>query len=156
MAAVADHATVRELDAPRLEALVVYNCNPAATAPDQLAVRAGLCRDDVFVVVHDQVMTDTARCADVVLPATAFLEHRDLRRGYGAMRLYDSPAVATPPGQAWSNTRLFGELLRRMELTRPGDPMTDDDSAAYFATRLAPDPVRAAVWKPVISLAVAR
>ncbi|MCA9678018.1 MAG: molybdopterin-dependent oxidoreductase, partial [Myxococcales bacterium] len=126
---------LRELDAPRLEALVVYNCNPAATAPDQLAVRAGLCRDDVFVVVHDQVMTDTARCADVVLPATAFLEHRDLRRGYGAMRLYDSPAVATPPGQAWSNTRLFGELLRRMELTRPGDPMTDDElAAAIFAS----------------------
>ncbi len=123
-----------EVHDPRVEAIFVYNCNPVATAPNQVAVRDGLCRDDVFVVVHEQVMTDTARCADVILPATAFLEHRELRRGYGAMRLYDSPAVATPAGEARSNNQLFGELLRRMELTRPGDPSTDDELvAAIFA-----------------------
>lgn len=115
---------------PRIEAVFVYNCNPAATAPNQVAVRDGLAREDVFVVVHEQVMTDTARLADVILPATAFLEHRELRRGYGAMRMYDSRAVARAPGQARSNLELFGELLRRMELVRPGDAMTEDELVA--------------------------
>jgi anaerobic selenocysteine-containing dehydrogenase len=120
-------SALRETSDPRIEALFVYNCNPAATAPNQVAIREGLARDDLFVVVHDQVMTDTARQADVVLPATSFLEHRDVRRGYGAMRLYDSPAVAAAPGQARSNNQLFGELLRRMDLSRPGDPTSDEE-----------------------------
>jgi anaerobic selenocysteine-containing dehydrogenase len=104
------------------------------TAPDQRVVIDQLLRDDLFVVVHDQVMTDTARLADIVLPATAFLEHRELRRGYGAMRLFDSPAVATPVGESRSNTQLFGALLTRLGLVRPGDTMTDDELvAAMFA-----------------------
>lgn len=115
-----------EVRDPRIEALVVYNCNPAVTAPNQRGVAAALARDDLFVVVHDQVMTDTARLADVVLPATAFVEHRDLRRGYGTVRLYDSPAVAAAPGEARSNNALFGALIERMGLARPGDPATDD------------------------------
>jgi len=127
-------SAIDETRDPRIEALFVYNANPAATTPNQTGVRAALARDDLFVVVHEQVMTDTARLADVVLPATAFLEHRDVRRGYGSMRLYDAPAVATPPGVAWSNNQLFGALLERMELVRPGDPMTDDELvAAIFA-----------------------
>jgi anaerobic selenocysteine-containing dehydrogenase len=130
---------LRELRDPRIEALFVYNCNPVATAPNQIAIRDGLLCDDLFVVVHEQVMTDTARLADVVLPATAFLEHRDVRRGYGALRLYDAPAVAAAPGEAWSNTRLFGELLGRMSLVRPGDPMTDDELVdAIFARGAGP------------------
>jgi anaerobic selenocysteine-containing dehydrogenase len=84
-------------------------------------------RDDLFVVVHEQVMTDTARLADLVLPATTFLEHRELRRGYGVMRLFDSPAVATPVGESRSNNQLFGALLGRLGLVRPGDAMTDDE-----------------------------
>jgi anaerobic selenocysteine-containing dehydrogenase len=124
-------ATVRD---PKIECLFVYNCNPAATAPDQRAVIAELARDDLFVVVHEQVMTDTAQLADVVLPATAFLEHRDVRRGYGTIRLFDSPAVATPVGEARSNNQLFGALLDRLGLVRPGDAMTDDELvAATFA-----------------------
>jgi anaerobic selenocysteine-containing dehydrogenase len=112
---------------PRIECLVVYNCNPVATAPDQRAVIEQLGRDDLFVVVHEQVMTDTARLADVVLPATTFLEHRELRRGYGVMRLFDSPAVAAPVGESRSNNQLFGALLGRLGLVRPGDAMTDDE-----------------------------
>jgi anaerobic selenocysteine-containing dehydrogenase len=123
-------ATALATATPRIEALFVYNCNPAVTAPNQAALIAELGRDDRFVVVHEQVMTDTARLADVVLPATAFLEHRDLRRGYGSARLYDSPAVATAPGEARSNNALFGELLRRCALTRAGDPTTDEELAA--------------------------
>ncbi len=116
--------------APPVEVLFVYNCNPASTAPDQAAVLRGLARDDLFTVVHEQVFTDTCRWADVVLPATAFLEHREIRRGYGAMRLYDRPAAAKAPGQARSNHDLFGELIDRMGLARDGDPRTEDEIAA--------------------------
>ncbi|MBK9035362.1 MAG: molybdopterin-dependent oxidoreductase [Myxococcales bacterium] len=120
-------------DAP-IKALFVYNCNPTQTVPDQAAVLRGLARDDLFTVVHEQVMTDSCRWADVVLPATAFLEHREVRRGYGMMRLFDSPAVATPPGEARSNHQLFGALLTRLGLDRPGDPRTEDELVdAIFA-----------------------
>jgi anaerobic selenocysteine-containing dehydrogenase len=115
--------TVRD---PAIECLVVYNCNPVATAPDQRVVIEELARDDLFVVVHEQVMTDTARLADVVLPATTFLEHRDISRGYGTMRLFDAPAVVAPVGEARSNNQLFGALLERLGLVRPGDAMSDD------------------------------
>ena len=120
-------ATLRD---PRLEMLFVYNCNPVATAPDQGTVVKELRRDDLFVVVHEQVMTDTAQLADVVLPSTAFLEHRDLRRGYGTMRMFDSPAVATPVGESRSNNQLFGALLDKLGLVKPGDSMTDDELVA--------------------------
>ncbi len=115
---------------PAIEMLFVYNCNPAVTAPDQRAVVEHLKREDLFVVVHEQVWTDTAQLADIVLPATAFLEHRELSRGYGTMRLYDAPAVAVAPGEARSNNQLFGDLLRRLDLVRPGDAMTDDELVA--------------------------
>ena len=119
---------------PPVEVLFVYNCNPASTVPDQAAVLRGLAREDLFTVVHEQVFTDTCRWADVVLPATAFVEHREIRRGYGAMRMYDRPAVAQAPGLARSNHALFGELIERMGLGRAGDPRTEDEiAAAIFA-----------------------
>ncbi len=131
--------TVRD---PAIECLFVYNCNPVATCPDQRGVIEQLSREDLFVVVHEQVMTDTARLADVVLPATAFLEHREVRRGYGTMRLFDSPAVATPVGESRSNNQLFGALLERLGLVRPGDAMTDD---ALVAATFAASPHGAAL-----------
>jgi anaerobic selenocysteine-containing dehydrogenase len=115
---------------PRIEMVFIYNCNPVATAPDQATVIAELSREDRFVVVHEQVMTDTAKLADVVLPATAFLEHRELRRGYGVMRMFDSPPVAKPPGEARSNTQVFGALLEKLRLVKPGDAMTDEELVA--------------------------
>jgi anaerobic selenocysteine-containing dehydrogenase len=114
------------LNDPPIECLFVYNCNPVATAPDQKTVIEQLSREDLFVVVHDQVMTDTARLADLVLPATTFLEHRELRRGYGTMRLFDSPAVVAPVGESRSNNQLFGALIDRLGLARPGDVTTED------------------------------
>lgn len=138
MSQIADAlATVRD---PAIEMLFVYNCNPAATAPAQRAVIEQLEREDLFVVVHEQVWTDTAQLADIVLPATAFLEHRELSRGYGQMRLYDAPAVAVAPGEARSNNQVFGELLRRLDLVRPGDAMTDDELVArtFAATDKGP------------------
>jgi anaerobic selenocysteine-containing dehydrogenase len=85
-------------------------------------------------------MTDTARLADLVLPATTFLEHREIRRGYGAMRLYDSPAVAAPVGESRSNNQLFGALLERLGLVRPGDAMTDEElvSQTFAASEHGP------------------
>ena len=70
-----------------MSVLFVYNCNPLATVPDQNACGAGLLREDLFTVVFEQVMTDTAAYADVILPATTFLEHYDIAKGYGAYHL---------------------------------------------------------------------
>jgi anaerobic selenocysteine-containing dehydrogenase len=111
----------------KFSTMFVYNCNPAATAPDQRRLIEQLHREDLFVVVHDQVWTDTAQLADVVLPATTFLEHREVRRGYGNMRLYDSPAVADPVGESRSNNQVFGALLERLNLVRASDAMTDQE-----------------------------
>ena len=102
-----------ELDPP-VKALFVYNANPAATVPDQNRALAGLRRDDLFTVVSDQVLTDTARYADVVLPAATFLESTDLQAGYGSYLLGAIRPVVEPAGEAVSNMRLFGRLGRAM------------------------------------------
>jgi anaerobic selenocysteine-containing dehydrogenase len=104
-----------------IEVLFVYNCNPAMTVPNQERVRAGLLREDLFTVVFDQVMTDTARFADVVLPATTFLEHSEIARGYGAMILQTPGPVIPPVGEARPNYDVFADLCRRTGVARPGD-----------------------------------
>jgi anaerobic selenocysteine-containing dehydrogenase len=114
---------------PPVKLLFVYNCNPVATAPEQNKVRTGLAREDLFTVVHEQVMTDTARYADVLLPATTFLEHTELRRSYGAMIAQFSQPVVEPFGEARSNHWLFGELCCRLGLSRPEDPETPEQFA---------------------------
>lgn len=105
-----------EPDGDPLRAAFVYNGNPLMTCPDQNAVRRGLEREDLFTVVHDAVLTDTARYADVVLPATTFLEHHDIVRSYGVPMLFDAPPVARPYGESRSNAEVFGELARRFGL----------------------------------------
>ncbi|HUE16437.1 MAG TPA: molybdopterin-dependent oxidoreductase [Planctomycetaceae bacterium] len=119
--------TLRPEFRPPVRVLFVYNCNPMSTVPEQNKIREGLMRDDLFTVVHEQVLTDTARYADVLLPATTFLEHAELRRSYGAMLAQFSQPVVDPVGEARSNHWLFGELCRRLELTRPGDPETPEE-----------------------------
>ena len=114
---------------PAVHLLFVYNCNPLATLPEQQQVRAGLERQDLFTVVFEQVMTDTARYADVVLPATTFLEHREVRRGYGAMVLQDAAPVIPPVGEARPNYQVFADLLRRLDLHQPGDAESPDELA---------------------------
>jgi anaerobic selenocysteine-containing dehydrogenase len=109
---------------PSIQLLFVYDANPLATFPHQNLVRRGLERADLFTVVFEQVMTDTARYADVLLPATTFLEHHELRNGYGAYGLqYAEPAI-TPVGAARPNYEVFGELVRRLGLAKPGDDFT--------------------------------
>ena len=99
---------------PPIAALFVYNCNPLATAPNQNRVKQGLMREDLFTVVHEQVMTDTANYADVVLPATTFLEQYDIAKGYGAYHLHlVQPAIA-PVGEARPNHDVFEELGVRL------------------------------------------
>jgi anaerobic selenocysteine-containing dehydrogenase len=101
--------------APPVMGLFVYNCNPAVTAPDQNGVLHGLAREDLFTVVFDQVMTDTAAYADIVLPATTFLEHWDLRAGYGSYVAGGVRPLVEAAGEAKSNHDVFamlGEAMR--------------------------------------------
>jgi anaerobic selenocysteine-containing dehydrogenase len=102
---------------PAVHGLFVYNCNPAVTAPDQVAVLEGLARDDLFTVVFDQMLTDTAAYADIVLPAPTFLEQWDIRVGYGRYAVGVARPVCDPPGEARSNVEVFGMLGRAMGLS---------------------------------------
>ncbi|MEO7973266.1 MAG: molybdopterin-dependent oxidoreductase, partial [Thermoanaerobaculia bacterium] len=98
---------------PPIQLLFVYNSNALMTTPNQTLVRRGLEREDLFTIVFDQVLTDTARYADLVLPATTFLEHHELSRGYGAFVLQQSAPVIAPVGQARSNYSVFADLAVR-------------------------------------------
>jgi len=109
---------------PPVRVLFVYNCNPLMTLPNQEKVRQGLAREDLFTVVFDQVWTDTARWADLVLPATHFLEHSELVRGYGSYVLQEGRPVVVPAGEARSNPEVFAALVERLGLARSGDPST--------------------------------
>lgn len=103
-----------ELDTPPVKALVVYNSNPAAIAPHQARVVAGLRRQDLFTVVLEQFQTDTADYADIVLPATTFLEHTDLYFAYGHYYLQLARPAVAPAGEARSNVDVFRALALRM------------------------------------------
>ncbi len=99
---------------PKIEALVVYNSNPVAIAPESRKVVKGFSREDLFTVVLDHFLTDTADHADYVLPATTQLEHLDVHTSYGhTYALINEPAVA-PLGQAKTNTQIFRELAAAM------------------------------------------
>ena len=100
-----------ELADPPIKTLFVYNCNPAVTMPDQNRVTRGLEREDLFTVVFDQVFTDTALYADIVLPATTFLEAYDVARAYGPLSLQLVQPVIDSVGEARSNAQVFGDLL---------------------------------------------
>jgi anaerobic selenocysteine-containing dehydrogenase len=115
--------------APPVKALFVYNSNPAAVAPEQEAVRRGLLREDLFVVVHEQFQTDTADFADILLPATTTLEHFDVHKAYGQLYVSVSRPAIAPLGQALSNTELFRRLAARMGLDHPCLRESDEDMA---------------------------
>jgi anaerobic selenocysteine-containing dehydrogenase len=106
-----------ELEGPRVKALFVYNSNPAAIAPDQGQVLRGLARTDLFTVVHEQFFTDTTDYADVVLPATTFLEQKDVQGAYGHYYVGLSEQAIAPLGEARQNVWVFGALARRMGFT---------------------------------------
>jgi anaerobic selenocysteine-containing dehydrogenase len=113
--------------APRIHALFVYNGNPVVTAPESGLIRQGLERDDLFTVVSEQFLTDTARYADVVFPATTQLEHLDVVPAWGHLHLgWNEPAIA-PLGEAVPNTELWRRLSRVMGFTEP-ELYEDDES----------------------------
>ena len=112
---------------PPVKALVVYNSNPAAIAPNQNAVRRGLQRADLFTVVLEQFQNDTADYADLVLPATTFLEHTDLYLAYGHYYLQLARPALAPPGETKSNVEVFRALAQRMGFDDPCFADSDDD-----------------------------
>ena len=113
---------------PRVHALVVYNSNPAAIAPHQTAVRKGLRRDDLFTVVLEHFQTDTADFADIVLPATTFLEHSDLYMAYGHYHAQMARPALEPPGECKSNAEIFRLLAARLGFDDPELRASDDDA----------------------------
>jgi anaerobic selenocysteine-containing dehydrogenase len=125
-----------EYDNPPIAVLFVYNCNPLATVPDQNRVRQGLERDDLFTVVFEQVMTDTAPYADVLLPATTFLEHYDIAKGYGAYHFHLVQPVIDAVGESRPNHEVFRELGARLGLVEGSDDLGETGAVLDTAARL--------------------
>jgi len=110
---------LNELDDPPVLGLYVYHSNPAAVAPDQNAVLRGLAREELFTVVHERFLTDTARYADLVLPATSSLEHSDIYRSYGTYCLQRARPVVDPVGESRSNWEVFSLLAAELGFEEP-------------------------------------
>jgi len=104
---------------PKIHGLFIYNSNPLSVAPETSLVRKGLERDDLFTAVHEQMLTPTARYADLILPATTVLEHRDLYFGYGHFYMGITEAAIQPRGEAVDNFTLFQTLAEKMGYTEP-------------------------------------
>jgi len=136
-----------ELADPPIRAMYVWCANPAAVAPDQNAVLRGLLRDDLFLVVHERFMTDTARAADVVLPATTSLEHADLYRSYGHYTAQRVRPAIPPLGEARPNWDVFRALAHAMAYDEPLFQMTADEVIDQLIAHVRPawlgDPDRA-------------
>ena len=135
-----------------VKSLYVYHSNPAAVTPDQNAIIKGLLRDDIFTVVHERFMTDTAKYADIVLPATSSLEHADIYRSYGTYFFQRARGVIPPVGESRSNWDTFALLAEAMAFDEPffrqsADQLIDHLLAIPSAMRSNSDPVRLADGK---------
>ena len=119
----------RSLETGRIKMMFVYNSNPLATLPNQTLLRKGFSRADVFTVVHDLFMTDTADYADIVLPATSFFEHFDINSGYFHQYLSINEKAIEPLGEAKCNSDLFRALAATMKLTS-NELYEDDEKVA--------------------------
>jgi anaerobic selenocysteine-containing dehydrogenase len=133
-----------ELRDPPIRAMYVWCANPAAVAPDQNAVLRGLSREDLFLVVHERFMTDTARYADVVLPATTSLEHTDLYRSYGQYCVQRVRPVIPPLAEAKPNWDVFRLLAAEMEYDEPIFGLSADQAVDLVLAH-----AKAAWWKKV-------
>lgn len=121
--------------------LFVYNCNPVATMPDQNRVIRGLEREDLFTVVFEQSRTDTTAFADVVLPATTFLETYDLAKAYGPLSLQLVSPVIEPYGEARPNVQVFSELSMRLGFADREEPESDAEAVLRVMSAM-PDRIR--------------
>jgi anaerobic selenocysteine-containing dehydrogenase len=120
---------------PPIEALIVYDSNPVAVAPDSRAVAAGFAREDLFTVVLEHFRTDTADHADYVLPATTQLEHLDVHKSYGHLYVLANNPAIEPLGEALPNAEIFRRLAAKMGFTDPCFAETDDALAAQAFRR---------------------
>jgi anaerobic selenocysteine-containing dehydrogenase len=107
-----------------VKAMLIQNTNPMTVAPEQALVRQGFARDDLFVAVHEQFMTETAEMADIVLPATMFMEHDDLYYGGGHQYISVGAKLIEPPGECRSNHEVLQGLGRRLGAVHPAFEMT--------------------------------
>ena len=112
------------LGGPPVTAMLIQNTNPISVAPDQEMVKRGFARDDFFVCVHEQFMTDTAKVADVVLPATMFVEHDDIYTAGGSQYILLGPKLIEPPGECRNNHEVICGLGKRLGAEHPGFGMT--------------------------------
>jgi anaerobic selenocysteine-containing dehydrogenase len=132
-----------ELDDPPVKALFLFASNPLASLPHQNKVRRGLERDDLFTVLVEHFETDTTKYADLVLPGTMQLEHRDLHIAYGHLYVaWNEPAVP-PPGECLSMTEIFRRIARRMGLTEPA--LFEDDETLARQVLDSEDPAMAGI-----------
>jgi anaerobic selenocysteine-containing dehydrogenase len=131
-------AALTELDNPPVMSLYVYHSNPAAIAPDQNAVIRGLEREELFTVVHERFLTDTARYADIVLPATSSLEHPDLYRCYGSYHTQRCSAAIPPVGEARSNREVFSLLASGMGWNEPFFRLSADELIELLLAKETP------------------
>ena len=111
-------------DGPQVHALLIQNTNPVVVAPDSNRVRRGFAREDLFTVVHEQFMTETAAMADIVLPATTFLEHDDIYHAGGHSHVQMGRKLVEPPGECRSNHEVICALASRLGAEHPGFTMT--------------------------------
>jgi anaerobic selenocysteine-containing dehydrogenase len=107
-----------------VKAMLIQNTNPVTVAPEQALVRQGFAREDLFVAVHEQFMTETAQMADIVLPATMFLEHDDLYYGGGHQYISVGAKLVEPPGECRSNHEVLQGIAKRVGATHPAFEMT--------------------------------
>lgn len=112
---------------PPVMAMLMQNANSAEVAPETSMVRQGLARDDLFLAVHEQFMTSTARYADIVLPATMFVEHDDIYAAYGHTHVTYGPRLIAPPGETRSNHEVRAALAMRLGADHPSFSMTAAD-----------------------------
>lgn len=120
---------------PPVKALFIQNTNPISVAPEQDKVKAGFARDDLFTVVHEQFLTETAAYADIVLPATMFLEHDDLYQGGGHTHLMLGPKLVDAPGECRSNHEVIAALAERLGAEHPGFGMSPRDHIDFALTQ---------------------
>ncbi len=135
---------------PKIEALIVYNSNPVAVAPDSAMVVRGFARDDLFTVVLEHFQTDTADFADIVLPATTQLEHLDVHTSYGHTHVMRNDPAIAPLGECRPNAQIFRDLAARMGFD---DPCFADDDAALarsaFSRRVDMSALETQGWWPL-------
>jgi anaerobic selenocysteine-containing dehydrogenase len=130
---------------PKIEALIVYNSNPVAVAPDSERVAAGFARDDLFTIVLEHFQTDTADYADLLLPATTQLEHLDVLKSYGHTHVMLNQPAIPPVGEARPNTEIFRAIARGMGLQEPA-LFESDETVARAAFRWSDSTLEGIDW----------